>query len=232
MSDTKNTGRETKIKLTLFLLTLVVLTSCKEKRGSETDLKQEYFPTTRGLWIEYDVTDIRHDVQSDTSIYQLREIIAGDFIDDEGRLAQRIERFWRPDSTQQWEIKDVWTAVRQANRAEKTEEDVRFIKLGFPVDFFKTWNGNAFNTGKEWEYYYKKVDDTLTVGGIFFDTIAEVNQRNNINFAEYEIASEIYAKHIGLVYKRLIDLDVNNGNPADIIKGIEYTQVVTDYGQD
>jgi len=54
----------------------------------------------------------------------------------------------------------------------------------------------------------------------------EIEQRNNVNFVDQEIASEVYAKNVGLVYKRLTDLNFQN----DMITGIDMEMVVVDYG--
>ena len=215
----------------LTILAVVLLASaCKRHVGEPLDLKQEFFPTEVGSWIEYDVVDIVHTTQSDTFLYQIREVVTSDFIDDEGRLAHRIERFVRADSTESWQIKDVWSTVRTSVRAEKVEEDIRYIKMTFPVEYFESWNGNAFNDLQEWTYFYEAIDEPKTVNGFDFDSTVVVVQRDNLNFVEYEKAHEVFAKNIGLVYKRLTDLSIDNFDTLQIQEGTEYFQKVIDYG--
>ena len=225
--------------LSVALLTIVsvVFNSCKRNVGEPLDLKHEYFPTTIGNWVIYDVVDIRHDINHDTLIYQIKEIITADFLDNEGRLAQRVERFIRDSDGNPWVIKDVWHSVRTTRTAEKIEEDERFLKMTFPVDYYKSWNGNVFNQQSNWEYYFDTIDYPGTIGTLSFDSLIYINQRENFNFVEYEKAHEIYAKNIGLVQKQMVDLDVRSGYLFDIppildsiIKGGELYQTAIDYG--
>lgn len=224
------------IIITVVLL-LLVLNSCKRNVGEPIDLKHEYFPTEIGKWVIYDVVDIRHDINHDTFNYQIKEVITADFLDNEGRLAQRVERFVRDSASLPWAIKDVWSSVRTTRTAEKIEEDERFLKMSFPIDFFKSWNGNVYNQQINWEYFFDSIDYQSTVGTFVFDSLVRVNQRTNYNVVEYEKAYEIYAKNIGLVEKILVDLDVRSGFSFDIppvidsiIKGNELYQVAIDYG--
>lgn len=219
------------------VLALLILNSCKRNVGTPVDLKHEYFPTEVGKWVVYDVIDIRHDINHDTFNYQIKEIITADFLDNEGRLAQRVERFQRDSSHLTWAIKDVWTSIRTTRTAEKVEEDERFLKMSFPVNYFKSWDGNVYNQQINWEYFFDSIDYQSTVGTFTFDSLVRVNQRSNFNFVEYEKAHETYAKHVGLVEKNLIDLDVRSGFSFDImpvldsiIKGTELYQVAIDYG--
>lgn len=215
----------------LFLFS-TFLTSCKRKTGEPLDLKQDYFPTEIGNWVIYDVTEMQHDINHDTLIYQIKEIITADFVDNEGRLAQRVERFKRDSANGLWTIKDVWHSVRTTKTAEKVEEDVRFIKMAFPINEFKVWDGNAYNQNIKWEYYYDSIDYAGTVGLLSFDSLVNIRQRSESNIVQYQQAYEIYAKHIGLVKKELIDLEVKSGVywVEDSIKGTELYQTAIDYG--
>lgn len=215
--------------LPICLLTLFVY-SCQRHVGEPLNLKQSFYPNEVGKWIEYDVTEIQHETQSDTFRYQIREVITSDFIDDEGRVAQRIERFVRADSTEAWAIKDVWSSVRTSVRAEKIEEDVRYIKMTFPIQYFESWNGNAFNNLNEWTYFYEEIDEPKTINGFTFDSTVVVNQRDNFNFVEYENAYEVYAKNVGMVYKQFIDLSIDNFDILDIQQGKELEMTVIGYG--
>ncbi|MFN3916216.1 MAG: hypothetical protein ACK4K0_00625 [Flavobacteriales bacterium] len=214
--------------LVLLVLTLI---SCKKEKPLVEDFGYDYYPNEIGYWVEYEVTEINHDISSDTSNYLLREQISAFFFDQQGRKAQRVERFWRTSSADEWEIKDVWYANVTTRTAEKVEENVRFVKLNFPIRTTSTWDGNDFNTQREWLYGYDSLHIPRTISGIYLDSTIKVVQRNNFNLVEYEKAYEIYAKHIGLVKKEFIDLDINNFNPQNITKGKELYQQMTNYGK-
>ncbi|MGD1844835.1 MAG: hypothetical protein ACFB10_05520 [Salibacteraceae bacterium] len=122
--------------------------ACKDKSGEPEDLGYDYFPVETGHWVEYKVDSIVYDPfnQSiDTFQFFLREEIAGEFQDLEGRSTLRIERFKRENDTLAWRLIDVWTANRTSTTAERVEENERIVKLSFPVRLNQQWNGNAFN---------------------------------------------------------------------------------------
>ena len=133
---------------------IILFFGCKKSNTESVNYYYSYFPLEVDAWIEYDVLDIIHSqLGSDTAMYQLKEITTEEFLDNEGRLTYRIERYWRDDSNANWSIKDVWYSNKTTTTAEKVEENVRFTKLIFPINTAKYWDGNAFNNLEEWEYY-------------------------------------------------------------------------------
>ena len=94
----------------------------------------EYFPNDSGIWVQYVVDSIDYDDEfgNDTFQFQLLEKIESKSIDNEGRDAQRIERLKRPNDSSIWRIKDVWYANLTESKAEKIEENLRYVKLNFP----------------------------------------------------------------------------------------------------
>ena len=211
---------------------LIAIFGCKKSEKASVNYYYNYFPLEIGAWVQYDVIDIVHaNLSSDTSIYQLKEIITEEFLDNQGRLTYRVERFWRGKSSSIWNIKDVWYANTTKTTAEKVEENIRFTKLVFPVKKDKYWNGNAFNTLDEWEYSYDSLHTDKVINGLSFDSTITVVQRDNENVVEYEKVQEIFAIDIGLVYKKHIDLDINFSNILDINSGRELEMVVTAYGK-
>ncbi len=211
---------------------LIVFFGCKKSNSESVNYYYSYFPLEVDAWIEYDVLDIIHSqLGSDTAVYQLKEITTAEFLDNEGRLTYRIERYWRDDSNANWSIKDVWYSNKTTTTAEKVEENVRFTKLIFPINTSKYWDGNAFNTLEEWEYYYDSLHKPKLINNLSFDSTITVIQRDNENVVEYEKVKEVYAVDIGLIYKSHIDLDINLSNILDINSGRELEMTVTGYGK-
>lgn len=213
---------------------LLSITACKKDSPTTVDLGYDYMPDQVGTWVIYDVMEIHHDttasIKHDTSWYQIREIVESHFIDNEGRESQRIERYRRDSLTGPWVIADVWYATLTPFRAEKIEENETYIKLTFPPRFGDRWDGNAYNMQLEWEYIYTVVDQPGSFGGFGFDSICTVLQRENHNLVEYEQAVEVYAKGVGMVYKRFKDLTIYNFDTLQINRGDELVQVVYDHG--
>lgn len=216
------------------VLVLAILFSCKKDNSTTIDMGYNYMPTAVGTWVIYNVTEITHDTlatpRHDTLIYQIMEVIESHFIDNEGRESERIERFKRDSITGPWIIKDVWYSTVTTVRAEKIEENETYIKLAFMPNVGKRWDGNALNTQNEWEYVYSEVDEATIYGGLPFDSTVTVLQREVFNLVEYEQATEVYARGVGLVYKYFKDLTIHNFDTLQIENGKELYQTVVDYG--
>ena len=89
------------------------------------------------------------------------------YIDDNDKEVIRIERYYRDTDTNSWVIKDVWHAQIVNATAQKIEENIRYIKLVFPSEIGKSWDGNAFNTIDYQEYEITDIT-TLDIDGLNF----------------------------------------------------------------
>jgi len=192
------------------LIGLLNLLSCKKQTESiSVDLGYEYFPNTIGNYVIYQVDSLYYnDFTStiDTFNFQMKEKITENFNDLSQRVTQRIERFYRKNESDDWLLKDVWFANRTANSAEKVEENIRFVKIIFPLKLNNIWNGNRFNNLGEQNYSLSKLHEKFNLDNLKFDSIVYITQENDSNLIEKKIAYEVYAKHIGLVYKKQINI--------------------------
>ncbi len=211
---------------------MLLVFACKKDPVSTIDYHYNYFPIDVGTWMEYEVVEINHaGGVSDTNEYLLREEITEEFVDLEGRTTYRIERFWRTLPTDAWAMKDVWYANRTQTTAERVEENIRYTKMVFPVNSSKYWDGNAFNTENEWEFSYDSIHDEKEYNNLTFDSTVTVEWEENFNVVEYEVGWEVYAKNVGLIYKKMADLDINNAMVTDINQGYEIEMTITAYGK-
>jgi hypothetical protein len=202
----------------VLVVSVSLVSSCRKPDVVQpTKLYTEYFPFKLGAWVEYDVTSIIHtNLGSDTTHYILKEIYTEEFIDNSGNLALRIERLRKPTISDSYTIKDVWYANKSNLRAEKVEENIRFFKLMFPVVKGKKWNGNAFNNLDKWDYTYDSVHVFKQFNGLNFDSTVTVNQIDNVNPFQRQIAYEIYANHVGLIRKSYINISNNVGEELEM----------------
>ncbi len=236
-------------KILLFVCICIVtgIFSCKKEHALATDIGYDYFPVNIGHWISYNVDSVAYDFKigyHDSLSYQIKEYFESDFIDNSGRNAKRIERYFRYNDTLNWTIKDVWYANLSTSTAEKVEENARYIKLVFPIREYKTWNGDAYNIGDspnigdtynnngQDTYRYLNVDMPYTINNMIFDSTVTVIQKEyyeDILKKYYKV--EVYAKHVGLIYKKVIDYKYKK-NYGDSIKklGIEYSYTINSYG--
>ena len=222
----------------------------------DTDLPfigYEYYPTELGRFIEYQVDSVWQDdpigpIGSGEVHYLLRDLNESYFIDEEGRQAVRVERYWMKPTQTDWFVKDIWHRVRTPYLAEQNEENVIFVKHKFPVRNGKTWDGNARNTWQtlqeiyhqntipeEWPYEYYNVHEPYTINGFTFDSTVTVSQLDrSAVFGLNVFAQEVYAKDIGLIHKelRIYDVQQDLTDPLDKDSvGFTFEMVVTDYGQ-
>ena len=218
------------MKNKIFFLILIINLSCDPIEYSEVKSYQDYFPIEVQKEKKFLVTNIIHNsFGKDTSSYYLKEIITESFIDLEGDTAYRIQRYWRTDSTQIYEIKDVWVVKKSKTSLQQLEENIRFTKLIFPIDKNSFWNGNAFNNLGYQEYSVQSIHTGFNLNNLTFDSCVSINQNYKSNLLEYENSQEIYSLGLGLVYKEVIVIQINNGNITDITQGNEYIQELIEY---
>ena len=130
----------------------------------------------------------------------------------------------------QWAIKDVWFANLKPTSAEIVEENVRFVKLAFPVKSNNNWNGNAFNYLPAETYSYDNINQSMTTGSQTYDSTVTVIHKESVNLIEEDIRHEIYARNVGMVYKYTKTVEKNIAQPGVIIKGVLIEYTLRNYG--
>lgn len=177
-----------------------------------------YFPTEIGSWTEYEVREILHEsnIGSDTSYYYLKEIITEEFIDNQGRVTFRVERYKKDSLNQDYTISDVWYSNLTNTTAEKVEENVRFVKLNFPVSENSVWDGNSYNTEIEWDYQYDSLHMERSYNNLYFDSTIKVDQIDNVNPIQNQVAFEVYANYIGLIRKSYTNIENGDGRELEM----------------
>lgn len=194
---------------------IFILSGCtKDGETIQPDLGYNYFPVYNGHEAIYHVDSVYRDPFFGTYSYvsyQVKEITDSVFLDNQGRETFRISRY-RNDSlsaTPYWYITNVWTANRTTTTAERFENNIRYIRLIFPVVSGKTWNGNSMNNLGEQEYYITSANQQESINSLLFDSVAHIIQFNdtafNLLFPRYEF--EKYAKGAGLMHKYIRQID-------------------------
>lgn len=217
-----------------FLLAILLVSSCKKETIVPASPSYNYFPVERGRWVEYNVDSIYHgenDNNNDDSVYtfhfQIREVIDSSFSNGQGQETQVLLRYKRQTSSENWTLINVWTQTLNLSGAYRTEDNVAYHKLAFPINSGISWNGNDANTEEEELYTYDSFHQSATVGGISFDSTLTVIQRDEENFIESIYGEERYATGVGMIYKRRDDLGKRNGV---VVKGLEYKMTLYDFG--
>ncbi len=174
---------------------LMALASGCEDSDVLIDPGYQYYPVSEGKYVIYEVDSIVHDAPVnvlDTFRYFIKELNDSTFFDNENRSTARIERFYKQELDDPWQIKDIWFANRTNSTAEKVEENLRYVKLAFPVSLeTDDWDGNAQNSLEEWEYRYTDIDVPAAVGDTIYEKSCTVVQRDRVNAIERTIVDAL-----------------------------------------
>lgn len=206
--------------LLLGVAATAALMACKKDEPAAVDLGYDHFPQNLGHWIEYQVDSMRVQLVQgtlDTTLYSfpLREELVENFTDGEGRAAQRIIRYYR-DANGTWLPKDVWWQARDNVRAERSEENLRRVKLIFPPRVGDEWDTNAPNPEDAFVLTYEKVDEPYSTNGMSFDNTVLIVGTFPNNLVETRHYTERYAKGVGLVFHEVdsINTQIASFNPV------------------
>lgn len=229
------------MKYLVIISLFFLLFSCKKESQEPVvnKIDYSYFPLDTGKYILYEVSEIEIDSALnyyDTVRYQIKSVFESYFTDAEGNKAVRIERYKRNNPSQNWTIADVWQANIANNSAQKVEENIRYVKMVFPVSLNKEWNGNAFNTMDEETYSISNLNQAYSVNGLEFDSVMTITQFYDSTLLYKYYKSEKYAKNVGMIYK--IDMNIESQNitfpnvPVEnrITSGTIYIQKILEYG--
>ena len=108
------------------------------------------------------------------------------------------------------------------------EDDSVLVKMTFPFNRNAAWDGNAMNANASQIYRVITFDLNSKIGDTAFSYTANINQIDNGNLIEEQKADEVYARRVGLVFKRDYDVEIEVG--GKIKKGHEYTWTYVEHG--
>jgi hypothetical protein len=208
-----------------FSVLTLLLFSCKKEiiPADEVELGKDYYPLTTGHFIDYAVDSIVYNdfnQTTDTFKLEFKDEIEDQFLDNEGRTSYSIQRYYRQDSTYLWDENQTYYATTTSFKLEVVENNLRFIKLVFPVKLNTRWYGNTYIPASSnsdlqwldgWDYKYLKVSEPFNNGKIEFTNTVTVTQVDNTEgapddpnqFSAHTFSKEVYAKNVGLVYREL-----------------------------
>lgn len=213
----------------LFITVILFLFSCRkeEEKAPETKIGYNYAGLYERKFVIYDVDSTFYNVPFNIiqhHRFELKEWIESKYTDAEGNDAFRIVRY-KKDTTisTNWIHQVVWNATINKLNYQKVEDNIRYVKLIFPIKEDKTWNGNSMNTLAQWDYEYESIHTPETIGGKSFDSVTTVTQFDdeNINLIQRQFYQEKFAVNVGMVYKRIIDIDKKYNNGTGLFENSE-----------
>ncbi len=192
------------------------------------DTTREYFPLKLGSSVTYQVDSIVFDDapggnKLDTASFQLKEEVVSANLSASGDTVYYLHRFRRKNDTQPWTLTDVWTATANGTEALRTEENLTFRKLSFPLHFGKRWLATAYinpetlvhigtenvQAYEEWDAEVLSFDKEGSVGQFHFakGSMMIVEQTNSDDGVMKRYVHETYVRNIGLVERKDTILD-------------------------
>ncbi|MEO5905196.1 MAG: hypothetical protein ABIQ11_00610 [Saprospiraceae bacterium] len=218
------------LKLFSIVFLFISLAGCvkDEIEDPAVDRGKEYFPLIVGQFIDYQVDSIVFDDapggnKMDTVRFQLREEIASFQVSSGGDTTYYLHRSRRADELQSWKLTDVWTAARSEYEAVRTEENLKFRKMAFPLKDGKNWIATSYinpNTTvligtehlqpyQDWEASVEAIDEQDVIGDFIFapGQVMHILQTDTDDTTMKRYVFEKYVRHIGLVQKEEIILD-------------------------
>ncbi len=226
-------------KLFFGFIVLVLFFACKKEDKNDilpVHNDWRYFPLNIGSYVDYEVEYVFWDdfVNTvDTSNYIFREQIESKIVNYSGDTLYRIEQFTKHHIDSAWSVPKVVFAGKGNNYVFKSEDNVQFVKLIFPIIKNGKWNGNAYNLLPNQEYIFIKVNEAHSLSSHSFEKVVHVLQQDNQTAINQDFEEEIYAFDIGLVYKKIIHVK-KTYNPInqtfEISSGYTLTQKYFNHG--
>jgi hypothetical protein len=183
-------------------LLLVLLMSCTDEVVSTRGT--EYFPLRTGYQWVYHVQETTYGVGGTTeTTFKLKIEVTDSFTNTEGGITYVLHRYRRMTDSEPWTFESTASARLSGTFAHTTSGNTTYASLAFPAYVSRTWNGNVFNALGEDEYRVTAIGESMTVEGETFSDVLQVEQErveNNLVFRD--VREEVYAKNIGLIYKR------------------------------
>jgi len=228
--------KKTIIMKKLLFLSIIILgiVSCSENVIEDPNTEivgKDYFPLEVGNeWI-YQVDSILVTLSGNGNIIsssfvkeEVKELIS----DTNGEQKYRLERSFRTDESSEWRITDIWTISVDEDRAYRTEENLKFVKIAFPAIEGTRWDGNIFFDSdafypvaadnirifRDWEYKIESVGESRNILDQVFDQTMHISHIDSDGFTERRFSEEYYGKGIGLIEKKMKIFNSQNGDTS------------------
>lgn len=195
---------------TLYILSILsiitLFTSCQKDPEQPNDITfgQSFYPTQKGQFQTFLVKQTRFALNEApvTTTYQLKEVIGDEFVGENGEKLNEVLRYVRPNGLEVFRLDSVFSVRKDENVVVKMEHNVPYVKLDFPIEEGKTWNGNQFNARPTKDYLAQNVNTSKSIGNTNFPNTITVIESQDSSLVDKELRYEIYADEVGLIYKK------------------------------
>lgn len=221
--------------LLVVILFVFILNACKkETEQFNTASISDYAPFVVGKYITYQLDSlvfVNFGTQQAIISYQVKHEVGAMITDNLGRPAFSITRYIRKRPIDPWLPDNTFMAINTGKALEFVENNMRFTKLQLPIRDGYSWKGNSYidtyslNSDvrylDDWDYTYDSINTPHTLGAIKLDSTLKVNQQDEELgspgfYNEKNFSAEIYAKGIGLVYRKFLHTEFQPATPGTV----------------
>jgi hypothetical protein len=209
------------------LITSICFFSCRKKIAEvPINYGREFYPIQIGKSITYQADSTIYD-DFNGAVYHttsyIKDVIDTPSLDLLNRKIYHVFRYYKAKPTDEFQFLSNYTIQEIDNRVELLQDNLRYIKLVFPITYLGTWGGtkyivtNSSSDAYSWigqkEYSYKEVGRPYQNDSINIPNTIMVFHTNELlgdttetmlTFGVYTYSTEKYGKDIGLVNKELI----------------------------
>ncbi len=224
--------------LALLLFAASIFMSCEDQfiELPADELGTQYYPVEMGkYWIyQVDTTIVLRRGEYYNSSSFVREEIVSDFINSAGDTAYILQRSISNSQSGPFISTDRWVIEKTNQSLIRIEENLRFVKMNFPIVLNSEWDGNQFDqklevfVGQEtieqyleWEYKVLGKTANKTINGVPYDKVLEIQQANYETEIEERFSHEWYAPDVGLIYRKMDIFDTQCFSACDGMTWIE-----------
>lgn len=219
----------------LIVALFLFMTSCTEKKDEPVEMGYEYWPVNVGDYRIYQVDSIIWDdfynpVRIDTFSYKVKEVIASEIKDAEGRPAYRVERSIKQHDTLEWAVDKIYKLQKLQTKVLKMIDNQTFVQFVFPVKNGVEWNANTYNSDPKNNYEFRDIETSYDMNGVTYNETSTVQQNDLVTLISNDVAFEIYARGYGMIYKEDVsqELDISTG---EIESGYKYIYKLLEYAE-
>jgi hypothetical protein len=174
-----------------------------------------WYPIASGKFIEYKVDTIYYTKAAIDTIVKIDTVsnfileAYGDQVTDFGDSSQyQIIVYQRKNRLLPLNYYRTWSVRKNDLKIIKSEDELTYIKMTFPVNGLSKWYGNSLmNTSttdlsfyKDWNYSYINKNQSFSTLNRTFESTTTIEQINDKNEIEWRYSFEVYAKNVGMIY--------------------------------
>lgn len=189
-------------KLLFSFAAVVIFCRCSEDiKTTDANIGREYFPIKVGNYWVYDVTETKvFNNQYDSTKYQVRELVDTVFKDAANELTYRVVLSRKKSTDVNWGNDSLVLINKSLSDVRRTHNNIKQVKLVFPIKEGKQWDANAYNVLDTDDYSYAEINLPFVLNKVTYDSTVTVVQ-GEPNEVILDNRKEVYAYQVGMIYK-------------------------------